>query len=132
MRIAYNEADKTIEIKDDLKKQYFGIFALIVLNLLNALLRLITLMETDLGIVEIIWFAVGTASLVSLYFILFKKSTAEKIKVDEIKRLKQKSVFGRDRYSLVLTNGKRRDLMKFKSQYELAELKGLLAGLGKA
>ena len=131
MKIEYNEPAGTLEIKDDLKTQYFALYFIMVLNILNAVLRLFTLNQTGLGFQQLLWFIVDTVSLISLYLFLFKKSTSEKIKVEEIKRLRQKSAFGRDRYSLELVNGKRRDLMNFKSPNEMAELKKLLADLGK-
>lgn len=130
MKINYNEKEKSIEIKDDLKSNFLLMKFLIVLNLLNAILRLINLGETGFGSMEILWLIIGLGSLILLYFFLFKKSTSGKIKLDRIKKLREKSIFGRKRYSLELVNGKQRDLHNFKDEYEIAKLKGILKDLG--
>lgn len=108
MKIKYNDSENTIEIKDGLKNQYLILKILMILNLANALIRLIGQNKTEYGIIEYFWIAIGIVSLIALYFFLFKNSTAEKIKVGEIKRLNEKSVFGRKRFSLELDNGKKR------------------------
>ena len=112
MKITYNEKEKTLEINDDLKNHYFLMKFLITLNLINAVLRLINLKETGFGFQEIVWLIIGIISLIVLYFFLFKRSTSDKIELNRIQRLKEKAVFGRKRYSLILINGKKRNLMR--------------------
>jgi hypothetical protein len=130
MKIKYNDSENTIEIKDGLKTQYLLLKILILLNLANALIRLVRQNKTEYGLIEYFWMAIGIVSLIALYFFLFKNSTAEKIKVEDIKRLNEKSVFGRKRFSLKLTNGKNRILGNFKNEFELVEMRELFARVG--
>ncbi|WP_179351098.1 hypothetical protein [Winogradskyella vidalii] len=130
MKIKYNDSENTIEIKDGLKNQYLILKILMILNLANALIRLIGQNKTEYGIIEYFWIAIGIVSLIALYFFLFKNSTAEKIKVGEIKRLNEKPVFGRKRFSLELDNGKKRILGNFKNEFELVEMRELFARVG--
>ena len=130
MKIKYNESENTIEIKDGLKNQYLILKILMLLNLASALIRLIGQNKTEYGIIEYFWIAIGVISLIALYFFLFKLSTAEKFKVGEIKRLNEKSVFGRKRFSLELDNGKNRILGNFKNEFELVEVRELFARVG--
>jgi hypothetical protein len=127
MKIEYNEVERTIYIKDDLNNHYFMMKSLIVLNLINAILRLLNLEETGVGLQEILWFIIGAVSLITLYFFLYKKTTAEKFNIHEIKRIKKRSFLGRNKYYLELVNGTQRDLPGFKNEQELADLKSLLA-----
>ncbi|AUC80814.1 hypothetical protein [Lacinutrix sp. Bg11-31] len=130
MKIEYNESENTIEIKDGLKNQYLILKILMILNLANALTRLIGQNKTGYGIIEYFWIAIGIVSIIALYFFLFKNSTAEKIKIGEIKRLNEKSVFGRKRFSLELDNGKKRILGNFKNEFELVEMRELFTRVG--
>jgi hypothetical protein len=130
MKIKYNDSENTIEIKDGLKSQYLVLKILMVLNLANAIIRLFGQNITEYGIQEYFWIAIGIISLIILYLFLFKKSTAEKIKVEEIKLLKEKTVFGRKRFSLELDNGKNRILGNFKNESELFEIRELFIRIG--
>jgi hypothetical protein len=100
------------------------------LNLANALIRLIVQPVGDYGVIEYIWISIGIASLMALFYLFFKISTAEKIPVDTVKCLKEKSFFGRKRYTFELKNGKRRHLGKFKNPYEFAAFRELLKTAG--
>ena len=130
MKIIYNDEENSIEIKDDLKNSYFLVKSLIVLNLVNAVIRLINIEETGFGFQEILWLIIGLISLIVLYFFLYRKTTADKINLSSIKRLKEKSILGRKRYSIELTNGKQRDLIRVKSDDELVKLKKILNDSG--
>ena len=130
MKIKYNESDKTIEIKDGIKTQYLILKILMVLNLANALIRLIGKSSTEYGVIEYFWIGLGIISLIILYYFLFKNSTADKIKVREINELSEKTVFGRKRISLELKNGKKRILGNFTSEFELVKVRELLTNLG--
>ena len=130
MKIEYDKSDKSIQIKDGLKTPYFVLKVLMVLNLANALIRLLGQDRMDYGVMEYFWIAIGIGSLIALYFFLFKISTAEKIPVDKIKSLREKSILGRKRYTFELTNGKQRHLGNFKSEFELAKLRGLVQSAG--
>ncbi|MFD2907630.1 hypothetical protein ACFSX9_02675 [Flavobacterium ardleyense] len=130
MKIKYNEIDKSIEIKDGVKSHYFLMKFLIVLNLLNALLRIINIKKTGIGFQEIIWFALGFASLIILYLFIFKRTTLEKIPISEIKGLNRISIFGRSRFSIKLINGKKRELADIKTESEFNELKKMFIDIG--
>jgi hypothetical protein len=130
MKINYNELDKSIEIKDGLKSHYFIMKMLMILTILNAILNLYDVKKNELGFMEIIWFILGIISLIILYFFIVKKSTLEKIPIEKIKRLNEKSIFGRKRFSIELNDGKKRDLTEMKSQAEFNELRKLFSEIG--
>jgi hypothetical protein len=130
MKINYNKAENSIEIKDGLKNHYFMLMVVMILNLINAIIRLTKFTKSEFGIEEFFWLAIGIISLISLYLHFFKRSTAEKIKVDEIKKLTEKNVFGNKRFSLDLKNGKKRILGSFKNENEIVELRLLLTDIG--
>ena len=130
MNIKYNETDKSIEIDDSLKKQYFYLNLLMVLNLFNAFARLYDANGKLLGFTEIIWAITGIASIIILFYLNIKKSSLKNIKTKNIKRLIEKTVFGRKRFSLLLNNGKKRDLLKLKTESDIIELKNMFLKIG--
>ncbi len=130
MKIKFNKENKSIEIKDGLKKQYYFLKFLMILNLVNALLRLIGFNPFEYGLIEAIWLLVGIASISVLYFLYFKRSTRDQIKVVEIKRLKEKSFFGGNRLYLELKNGKLRDVTNMKNQSDFVETKKMFEEFG--
>ena len=130
MKIKYNEIEKSIEIKDELKTHYLFIKVLLVLNLISAVLYLININESGIGVKEAIFLVTGIISLVVMYILIFKKSTAKKIPIEKIERLNEKSIFRKKRLSLKLKNGKKRDLTELKSESEFNELKNLFAEIG--
>lgn len=130
MDINYNQKDETIDIKDGLKSQYFMIKALMILNLVNALLNVSYISEDGIGFMQIIWLILGIVSIVVLYFYFFKKSSQEKIEIKTIERLTEKTVFGSKRLSLKLTNGKSRDLAYLKTSEEISKVKKMLTKIG--
>ena len=130
MDINYNQKDKTIDIKDGLKSQYFMIKALMILNLVNAILNVSYISEDGIGLMQIIWLILGIVSIIVLYFYFFKKSSQEKIEIKTIDRLTEKMVFGSKRLSLKLTNGKSRDLAYLKTSEEIIKVKKMLSKIG--
>jgi hypothetical protein len=130
MEIKFNEAENTIEIKDGLRKVYLIIKILMVLNLANAIIRIIRKEASEYGLIEYIWIGVGIVSLVVLVVSLFKMSTAQIIPVGEITRVKEKTVFGNEVLTLKLKNGKKRNLGNFKDQSELARVRELFTKIG--
>jgi hypothetical protein len=64
MNINYNKSNKSIEIKDALKKSSLLINLLMVLNLVNAILNLSDV-KASFGFMKIIWL-IGTISIVIL------------------------------------------------------------------
>ncbi|AUC77398.1 hypothetical protein [Olleya sp. Bg11-27] len=130
MHINYNEKDKTIDIKDGLKTQYLMIKALMILNLVNAILNASYISDTGIGLMQIIWIILGITSIVVLYFYFFKKSSQEKIAVKSIEQLTEKTVFGSKRLSLKLTNGKSRDIVYLKTPEQITKVKKILTKIG--
>ncbi|MDG4945858.1 hypothetical protein NMK71_05480 [Weeksellaceae bacterium KMM 9713] len=130
MKIKYNEIDKSIEIKDELRSHYLLLKIVMILNLISAVFQLLDINETGIGFIEIILFIVGIISLIILCIFIFKKSTSDKIPIEKIERLTKKSIFGKKQFSLKLKNGKKRDLTELKSETEFAELKKLFSEIG--
>ncbi len=132
MKIEFNESENSIEIKDGLKYQYLILKILMILNLANAIIRIFRKNINEYRSIEYFWIVLGAISLIVLFLFLFKKSAAEKIDVRKINRLKEKSVFGRKRFTLELKNGKNRDLGNFNNEFELAQVRELFAKIGIA
>lgn len=130
MKIKYNEIDKSIEIKDELKSHYTLMKIVMILNLISAVFQLLDINETGIGFVEITFFIIGIISLIILYIFIFKKSTSNKIPIEKIERLTKKSIFGKKQFSLKLKNGKKRDLTELKSETEYNELKKMFSEIG--
>lgn len=122
MNINYNEFNQSIEIKDGLKSYVFLINVLMTLNLVTATLNLSDI-EVPFGLMKVIWLVLGGISIFILYNSIFKKSTIEKIPVDQIKELNQRNFLGRKKYFIKLKNGKTRDLVEIKSELEFAKLR---------
>ncbi|WP_179321143.1 hypothetical protein [Winogradskyella helgolandensis] len=130
MKIKYNELDKSLEIKDELRNHYLLIKIVLILNLISSVFQLIDTNKTGIGFVEIIFFIVGISSLIILCIFIFKKDTSEKIPIEKIVRLNEKSIFGKKQFSLKLKNGKKRDLTELKSETEFNELKKMFSEIG--
>jgi len=127
MKIKYNEIENSIEIKDGLKNQYMLLKFIMALNLLNAGLNLSDVKETGIGFIEIFWMILGILSIFMIYVFITKKSTLENVPIEKIKRLKEKSFFGKKRFSLELIDGKRRNLMELKTQSEIDQLRKVIS-----
>ncbi len=132
MNIKYNDIEKTIEIKDGIKNHYFAMKFLLIVNLLNAVLRLLDLNKTEIVFEEIIWFTLGIVSLILLYLFIFKRTTKEKIPIAEISELIERSILGRSKFSIKLLNGKKRELTELKTQAQFNHLKTMFAEIGVA
>ena len=133
MTINYNEADKSIEITDGIKTYSVLMKLSMSLTLLNAILNLYDVYKkTGLGFTEIVWIILGIASILILFRLVYKKSTLEKIPIEKIERIKEKSVFGRRRFSIQLKDGKSRDMNEIKTQSEFNELKKMFSAIGIA
>jgi hypothetical protein len=102
------------------------------LNLINAVLNLYDVNKTGVGRFEIVWLILGVSSIIVLFLYAFKKSTSEKIQVDSIEKIKERSFFGRRKFSIQLKDGKNRDLIGIKNQSEFDELKKMFTKIGIA
>lgn len=130
MKIEFNESENSIEIKDGSKNQYLILKILMILNLANAIIRIFGKQTIEYGFIDYFWIGLGIISLVILFMFVFKISTAEKISIGEIMKLEEKTVFGKNRFSLTLKNGKKRNLVNFKDQFELVKIRELFTEIG--
>ena len=131
MKIKFNENEKTIEIKDGLKQQYFLIKMSLVFTLINSILfPVFVLDEKQLKWMGFIWIILGITCTGILIYQLLKKTASEKLNLSDITKLTEKQLFGRKRFSLKLTNGKFRDLMEMKKESDIIEMKKLFEEVG--
>ena len=122
MNIAYNPTDNTVEIYDDLRTQYLIYKGVLILILTNTFIRIYKAPEDSLSYVQTIWAILGIISILFLALFLTRKSSAERIKLKNIKRLKVKSFLGRKRYVFILKNGKQRKLKTLQNNNDLQHL----------
>ncbi len=131
MKIKFNENEKSLEIKDGLKTQYFLIKMSLILTLINSILfPVFVLDKKQLEWMAFIWIILGLASIGILIYQILKKSAAEKLNLSDICSLTEKQVFGRKRFSLKLKNGKMRDLMEMNNKPDIIEIKKLFENIG--
>ena len=130
MDIKFNEADKALEIKDGLRNNVFLIKFLMILNLANSILNLSDIKSSNFGFTKIIWTVLGAISIIILYKFIVKKSSLEKIPIDQIKGLNERIFMGKKKYFLELKNGKKRDLLEVKSETEFKELRRMFTKIG--
>lgn len=125
MKIKYNEIENVFEINDNLKIKYYGIY---LLNIISALVWMIKGSQSTNLTEKYLFLIFGFMFLVGTFYMLLKISTLSKVPIEKIKSLKEiKSTFGKKRYHIELTNGKRRDLIELKKQEDFDELKNLLS-----
>jgi hypothetical protein len=100
---------------------------IIVLNLLSAVLNLLNGIKNGFGTINYIWVVLGIIFTYLFYLYFLKKSTLEIIPFDQIKALQQKSIFSIKHYSIILNNGKQRNLIEMKTENEFEELKNRIS-----
>jgi len=131
MKITYNELEKSIEIKDGLKKQHLIMKSSFIYILATCILFLVFIMdEKQVAWIGFIWILLGLASIGIFVYQILTKSAAEKLNVSEIRHLTEKQVFGKEKLQLKLHNGKHRDLIHIKSHSDMEEAKKLFEDLG--
>lgn len=129
MQIEVNERDNSLIIKDDLKSQYLLIKLVLILALANSTINLLLTTPKNYSFLSYIWIFMGIVSGIALTYFLLKKSAATHIKVEEIEALREKAVLGRSRFSLLLKNGKIRDLLTSGDPKETKNIKSLFTQL---
>ena len=130
MKITYNEAEKCVEIKDGLKNHFLLMKVLMILNLANSILNLSDVYFNNFKFINLVWAILGAISILVLYKFIVKKTSAEKVPVDQIKGLDERIFMGRKKYFLELKNGKKRDLLEVKSDSEFKDLKKMFKKIG--
>ena len=79
---------------------------------------------------EYFWMVIGILSFIVLLFFVFKTSTAQNIKLNDIRSFKEKLVLGKKSLTLRLKNGKNRSLGSFKNESEVTPIRELFTHLG--
>ena len=131
MKIKFNENEKTIEINDRLKQQYFLMKMALIFTLINSVLfPLFVLNEKQLKWMGFIWIILGITSTGILIYHRLKKTASDKLNLSDISMLTEKQIFGRKRFSLKLRNGKFRDLMEMKKETDIIVMKKLFEEVG--
>ena len=130
MKIIYNEIEKSVEIKDGLKNHFLLMKALMILNLANSVSNLSDVRMDTFRFINVVWAILGIVSILVLYNFIIKKTSAEKLPIDQIKGLNERVFMGRKKYFIELKNGKTRDLVEVKSDSEFKELKKMFTKNG--
>ena len=133
MQIDYNKKEDSLTIKDDLKSQYLLLKIMMAVILINAIIISITAVKTGFGTLDLVWLVLGLIAIYVLYNLILKKSTAQKITVKDIDYLSIKSIRNKSQFSLVLKNGKVRNLAVFSNNEDEKKLMQLCnkAGIKK-
>ncbi len=84
MNIKYNKIEKSIEIKDALYNHYLILKSVMILNLISSVLQLLDVDKVQIGFKEILLSIVAIISLVALYVFFFKRTTLNKIPIENI------------------------------------------------
>ena len=130
MNINYSQKDGILEINDGLRTVYLVLKIAMILNILMAFAHLYNSGLKELNFLGFLYLIVGLLSMGVLFYLIFKKSTAERIPIGSINKLREKAFFGKRTFSLELKNGKIRDLTHIKTESEIAQLKRLFLDLG--
>jgi hypothetical protein len=130
MEVKYIPGTKTFEIKDGLRTVYIILKVLCLMNILNGTLYFIGNRVPPFGFLHYMWIIIGLASLVLLWFFIFRKSTLSKVPYDQILRVSEKKVLGKKKLQLQLKNGKTRDLPQMKRVADHSVLKKVFEDAG--
>lgn len=112
MQIEYNSQDKTITIEDSIRQNFQLIYALLVLNLANAILHLVTdIIADQVSSWSLIWMALGLISILLLWFFITKRTIKNNYETDSILHIECKIIGNRNRYRMVLHDRRIRELV---------------------
>lgn len=118
MQIEYNSQQKSISIKDGLKNQYLMLKAMMGILIANAIIIGATALKTGFGTLDYVWAILGLIAAYTLYNLIFKKSTQQEIATKDIDHLRIRNIRGKSHFSLLLKNGKIRNLAVFSNDKE--------------
>lgn len=131
MHINYNENDETIEIQDRIEMHYWITNVSVIFATINCLLfPFLILKKKQVEWIGFIWIVLGIAFFIVLIYQILKVSTSRKLKLSEINALKESQFLGRKKISLILNNGKHRNLMPLKNTSDIGEIKSLFKNIG--
>ena len=118
MNITFNESENFVEIKDKLN---YSQPILMVLLSIQFVFRIPVILQkniTDYEFTDYLFLIVGTIFITAIFFQIFKKSTAQKIKLEDINSFNEKPFFFAKRVFLKLDNGRTRDLGIFREDHK--------------
>ena len=124
-----NDTEDSLIIDDNYKTK---ITFLTILLVINAITSFIILYTTDFDFSEVITLIhafIGTISLITLIWFWINRVIDNQIAFKDISLLKTRNIFGSPRYTIVLINGKCRDINLDRKNYfnEFETLKELFA-----
>lgn len=122
MQIEYNKQQETFVIEDGLKSQYLLIKIMMAILLVNSIVMMITASRTGFSTIDYLWGFFGIIASFTLYNLIFKKSTVKELHAKDIDHLKVRSIRDKSHFSLVLKNGKVRNLAVFSDDKEVQRL----------
>ncbi|MGA9239986.1 hypothetical protein [Robiginitalea sp.] len=115
MEVKYIPETNTFEIKDGLRTVYVVLIVVMLINILNGVIYFIGNRVPPFEFLHYMWISIAMASLVLLWFFIFRKSTLSQVPYDQILRVVEKKVLGKKKLQLQLKNGKTRDLPQMKT-----------------
>lgn|SRR5690554_285623 len=122
MQIEYNSQDKTISIEDSIRQNFLLIYALLILNLANAILHFVTdIIADQTGNWTLIWMALGLISILLLWFFITKRTIKNNYETDSILHIECKIIDNRNRYRMVLHDRRIRELVTIIGDEEKVE-----------
>ena len=130
MRIKYNEIQRSIEIDDNWKTQYWFVNVIAILNIINSVLFSSFVDKKPFEWFGFFWILIGLVSVILLTFQIFKRSASQTINISQIKNLGERNLLGRKTLKLNLTNGKSRDLLEIKNRADILKIKKLFQEIG--
>ena len=130
MNVKYIPETNTFEIKDGLRMVYIVLMVLCLMNILNGAIYFIGNPVPPFEFLHYMWIIIGLASLVLLWFFIFRKSTLSKVPYDQILRVSEKKVLGKKKLQLKLKNGKTRDLPQMKTVADHSALRKVFEDAG--
>jgi hypothetical protein len=130
MSVKYISENKVFEVKDGLRTTYVVLMALCLINILNGVIYFIGNPVPPFGFLHYMWIGIALASLILLWFFIFRKSTLSKVPYDHIQRVVEKKVLGKKKLQLQLKNGKTRDLPQMKTVADHSALRRVFEDAG--
>jgi hypothetical protein len=101
---------------------------LMILNIVNAGIRLIQIPENGIGFIEIVWIILGVGSILILISLIKNRSTQKTIPLKDIEDVLEKTTWGNSAYYIQLKNGKKRYLPGIKSFSEVSDVADKVRG----
>ena len=112
MQIEYNSQNRTISIEDSIRQNFQLIYVLLILNLANAILHLVTdIIADQVSSWSLVWMALGLISILLLWFFITKRTIKNNYETDSILHIECKITGNRYRYRMVLHDRRIRELV---------------------